>query len=294
MDDPWSIARAAVVTAMLPLARVEEVLKVQDTHPRVKSGEVPRYRGMLNCLVRLAREQGFTALYRGLAPNVVTLPVTVLAAEAATRAFEATFPDPRKKKKDRISKAKTSTDEWVFKYSLVAVATLSGAATSQPIAYAIHRRQFDVGQGPSRYSSVLNVLTASRFTALYAGLAWGMAGSAVHTSLLFVLASVSTSVLPQLQLTLYNAIMLRAALTQAIVVVGSMAEHPFGVVASRLQLQADQPKAEQEFKGGLDAVRKTVRTEGLRALWKGFGTRFIRVTSTNVILAGVQVACLAV
>ncbi len=52
------VAGAVSKTAVAPIERVKLLLQTQDSNPRIKSGEIPRYTGIGNCFTRVAAEQG--------------------------------------------------------------------------------------------------------------------------------------------------------------------------------------------------------------------------------------------
>jgi Mitochondrial carrier protein len=48
-----------------PIERVKLIIQTQDANPKIISGEVPRYKGMVDCFVRVTKEQGVGAFWRG-------------------------------------------------------------------------------------------------------------------------------------------------------------------------------------------------------------------------------------
>jgi hypothetical protein len=52
------VAGAVSKTAVAPIERVKLLLQTQDSNPRIKSGEIPRYTGIVNCFTRVTAEQG--------------------------------------------------------------------------------------------------------------------------------------------------------------------------------------------------------------------------------------------
>jgi len=72
-----------------PIERVKLIIQTQDANPRIRSGEVPRYTGIVNCFTRVYREQGFGAFWRGNFTNVIRY--------FPTQAFNFAFKDSIKK-----------------------------------------------------------------------------------------------------------------------------------------------------------------------------------------------------
>merc|ERR1711920_499007 len=65
------VAGAVAKTATAPIERVKLLIQTQDANPKIISGEVPRYTGVVNCFSRVAAEQGIGSFWRGNLANVV-------------------------------------------------------------------------------------------------------------------------------------------------------------------------------------------------------------------------------
>lgn len=65
------IAAGISKTAVAPIERVKLLLQTQDANPRIASGEIPRYTGVINCFTRVSAEQGVASLWRGNLANVI-------------------------------------------------------------------------------------------------------------------------------------------------------------------------------------------------------------------------------
>lgn len=52
------VAAAVSKTAVAPIERIKLLLQTQDSHPDIKSGQLARYNGIMDCFGRVAREQG--------------------------------------------------------------------------------------------------------------------------------------------------------------------------------------------------------------------------------------------
>jgi solute carrier family 25 (adenine nucleotide translocator) protein 4/5/6/31 len=57
------VAGAVAKTATAPIERVKLLIQTQDANPKIISGEVARYTGIINCFTRVASEQGFSAFW---------------------------------------------------------------------------------------------------------------------------------------------------------------------------------------------------------------------------------------
>jgi len=56
-------AGAIAKTATAPIERVKLLIQTQDANPKIISGEVARYSGIVNCFTRVTSEQGFSAFW---------------------------------------------------------------------------------------------------------------------------------------------------------------------------------------------------------------------------------------
>jgi len=89
------VAGAVAKTATAPIERVKLLIQTQDANPKIISGEVARYTGIINCFTRVSAEQGFSAFWRGNTVNVIRY--------FPTQAFNFAFKDTIKVRDHRPS-----------------------------------------------------------------------------------------------------------------------------------------------------------------------------------------------
>lgn len=63
------VSAAVAKTAVAPIERVKLLLQVQ--HVSTQISEEQRYKGIIDCFVRLPKEQGFLSFWRGNLANVI-------------------------------------------------------------------------------------------------------------------------------------------------------------------------------------------------------------------------------
>merc|ERR1712117_989861 len=76
------VSGATAKTGTAPIERIKLVVQTQDANPKIRSGEVPRYTGIVDCGSRILKEQGmkrfwdgnFTNCIRYFPPRHSTLP----------------------------------------------------------------------------------------------------------------------------------------------------------------------------------------------------------------------------
>ena len=77
------VAGAVAKTATAPIERVKLLIQTQDANPKIISGEVARYTGIIDCFTRVSSEQGFSAFWRGNTVNVIRYFPTQVRARPA-------------------------------------------------------------------------------------------------------------------------------------------------------------------------------------------------------------------
>merc|ERR1711920_648351 len=60
---------AKTITA--PIERIKLVIQTQDANPKIRSGEVPRYTGIMDCGSRILKEQGMKRFWDGNFTNCI-------------------------------------------------------------------------------------------------------------------------------------------------------------------------------------------------------------------------------
>merc|ERR1719160_1845190 len=115
-------------TCTAPIERVKLLIQTQDANPKIMSGEVPRYTGIVNCFSRVNAEQGFGAFWRGNFTNCIRY--------FPTQAFNFAFKDTIK---GFFPKYNSKTDFGKFFATNIASGGLAGAgslAIVYPLEYA--------------------------------------------------------------------------------------------------------------------------------------------------------------
>ena len=65
------VSGAIAKTATAPIERVKLLIQTQDANPKIISGEMQRYTGIVNCFTRVSAEQGIYSFWRGNLANVI-------------------------------------------------------------------------------------------------------------------------------------------------------------------------------------------------------------------------------
>lgn len=141
---------AVAKTATAPIERVKLIIQTQDANPKIISGEVARYTGIVNCFTRISSEQGVSAFWRGNFTNIIRY--------FPTQAFNFAFKDGIKA---MFPKANKKTEFGKFFCINVASGGLAGAGSLMivyPLDYARTRLASDVGGKDRQFNGLADCL----------------------------------------------------------------------------------------------------------------------------------------
>jgi len=265
-------------TVVAPIERVKLLLQTQDSNPRIKSGEIPRYTGIVNCFTRVAAEQGVASFWRGNLANVVRYFPTQAFNFAFKDTFKAIFP-----------RYNPQTEFWSFFATNLASGGLAGAASLlivYPLDFARTRLATDVGKGSNReFNGLLDCITKvarnGGVGALYQGFGVSVQGIIVYRGAYFGMYDTAKGVL--LKDEKNASIVYKWMIAQAVTAAAGVVSYPFDTVRRRLMMQAGS-KGERMYTGTVDAWVKIAANEGPRAFFKGAWSNVIRGAGGALVL----------
>lgn len=252
-------------TIMSPVERVKILMQTMDSNPKVLSGEVKPYSGIVDCFRRVAAEQGVGAFWRGNLVNCLRYAPQQGSALAFNDFFKGLFPKYDKN---------TQFGQY-FGANLLAGGLGGGTAMviCYPLDYARTRLASDLTAGEGQFNGILDCLTKTvkqqGVVGLYRGTAVSIAGAFVYRAG---------------QLGLYGTVMgfnpykkdkgIKGLVSA--IVIGTTARtvilpfnYPFDTVRRRMMLESDLPAAERQYKSGIDCARKVFAAEGMAGMYKG-------------------------
>jgi solute carrier family 25 (adenine nucleotide translocator) protein 4/5/6/31 len=271
------VAGAVSKTAVAPIERVKLLLQTQDSNPRIVSGEVPRYTGIVNCFSRVAAEQGVASFWRGNLANVIRY--------FPTQAFNFAFKDTIK---NLFPSYNPRTDFWRFFATNMASGGLAGAGSLlivYPLDFARTRLAADIGTKSNReFTGLVDCLkkTVARGgpLALYQGFGVSVQGIIVYRGAYFGFYDTAKGVLFKDE---KNAnIFAKWAVAQTVTAAAGICSYPFDTVRRRLMMQAGGDK--RVYNGTLDAWGKIYRTEGFKSFFKGAWSNVLRGAGGALVL----------
>uniref|UniRef100_A0A6U0KYD3 ADP/ATP translocase n=1 Tax=Minutocellus polymorphus TaxID=265543 RepID=A0A6U0KYD3_9STRA len=274
------VSGAVAKTCTAPIERVKLLIQTQDANPKIISGEVPRYTGIVDCFSRVASEQGVGAFWRGNLTNIIRY--------FPTQAFNFAFKDTIKA---MFPKADKNTEFAKFFMINMASGGLAGAGSLcivYPLDYARTRLASDVGTG-KQFNGLLDCLkktvASSGIGGLYNGIGVSVVGIIPYRGVYFGLFDTLSGYNPY-QKDENNV--LRAAskfaCAQSSAICAGYASYPFDTVRRRLQMQSEKPESEWVYKGTADCFAKIMKEEGTSALFKGAGANALRTVGAALVL----------
>lgn len=275
------LSGAVAKTLTAPIERVKLIIQTQDANPRIRSGEVPRYTGIVNCFSRVRSEQGFMAFWRGNFTNVIRY--------FPTQAFNFAFKDSIKKIFPRYD---PKTEFGKFFLVQMASGGLAGAGSLcivYPLDYARTRLASDVGTGKRDFKGLGDCLmkTArgpSGVLGLYNGFGVSVAGIIPYRGVYFGLYDSLREKNPFKNDYGVKGILSKFCVAQTTAIAAGYASYPFDTVRRRLQMQSEKPKDQWVYKGSADCLTKILKDEGMNALFKGAGANALRTVGSALVL----------
>lgn len=264
-------------TIVAPIERVKLLLQTQDANPMIKSGQVPRYTGIVNCFTRVASEQGIGSFWRGNLANVIRY--------FPTQAFNFAFKDTIKK---QFPKYDPKKEFGKFFMTNLASGGLAGACSLlivYPLDFARTRLAADVGKGSQReFTGMVDCLkkvsSKGGPQALYQGFGVSVQGIIVYRGAYFGLYDTAKGMLFEDEKK--ANVLAKWAVAQTVTAASGIISYPFDTVRRRLMMQSGGK--EKMYNGTLDAWKKIAANEGMGAFFKGALSNVLRGAGGALVL----------
>jgi len=268
-------AAAVSKTAVAPIERVKLLLQVQDASKTIEK----KYTGIIDVLVRVPKEQGFAALWRGNLANVIRYFPT----QALNFAFKDTY------KKLFIEGVDKKKEFWKFFAGNLASGGAAGATSLcfvYPLDFARTRLAADVGKGSSReFKGLANCLVKIAKSdgpiGLYRGFFVSVQGIIIYRAAYFGMFDTAKSVFAtgDQKLNFFAA----WGIAQVVTITSGIMSYPWDTVRRRMMMQSG--RKEIMYKNTLDCALKIIKNEGMSAMFKGALSNVFRGTGGALVLA---------
>jgi len=259
-------------TIVAPIERVKLLLQVQAVSKQLT--EAQKYKGIVDCFVRIPKEQGFMAFWRGNLANVIRY--------FPTQALNFAFKD--KYKQIFLAGVDKKKDFWAFFAGNLASGGAAGATSLcfvYPLDFARTRLAADVGKGAEREFTGLGQCLSSIFKSdgligLYRGFGVSVQGIVIYRAAFFGLYDTAKGIIAP------TNIFYSWMIAQCVTTVSGIISYPFDTVRRRLMMQAG--RKEVLYTGTIDCWKKIASQEGSKAFFKGAGSNIIRGTGGAMVL----------
>ncbi|XP_049784524.1 ADP,ATP carrier protein 2-like [Schistocerca cancellata] len=272
------VAAAISKTAVAPIERVKLLLQVQHISKQIS--EEKRYKGIIDCFVRIPREQGVLAYWRGNMANVIRY--------FPTQALNFAFKD--KYKQIFLGGVDKNTQFWRYFLGNLASGGAAGATSLcfvYPLDFARTRLAADVGKaGHEREFSGLGNCIAKIFksdgmTGLYRGFGVSVQGIIIYRASYFGFFDTAKGYLPNPKNTPF---LISWAIAQTVTTGAGIISYPFDTVRRRMMMQSGRAKADIVYKNTMHCWAVIYKTEGGKAFFKGAFSNVLRGTGGALVL----------
>jgi solute carrier family 25 (adenine nucleotide translocator) protein 4/5/6/31 len=272
------VAAAISKTAVAPIERVKLLLQVQHASKQITKDQ--QYKGIVDCFVRIPREQGFLSFWRGNFANVIRY--------FPTQALNFAFKD--KYKQIFLGGVDKKTQFWRYFAGNLASGGAAGATSLcfvYPLDYARTRLAADVGkEGATREYKGLGDCLSKTFKSdglmgLYRGFNVSVQGIIIYRAAYFGFFDTAKGMLPDPKNT---HILISWAIAQTVTTVAGIMSYPFDTVRRRMMMQSGRKGADIMYTGTIDCWRKIAKQEGTNAFFKGAFSNVLRGTGGALVL----------
>jgi len=272
------ISAAVSKTAVAPIERVKLILQVQAANKQIEAGK--EYKGIIDCFVRIPKEQGFAAFWRGNLANVIRYFPT----QALNFAFKDVY------KQIFLGGVDQKTQFWRYFVGNLGSGGADGATSLcfvYPLDYARTRLGADVGKGAAdrQYNGLVDcikkTLKSDGAIGLYRGFSVSVQGIIIYRAAYFGCYDTARGSLPDPK---NSPFIVNFAIAQVVTICSGILSYPFDTVRRRMMMQSGRAKADIMYKNTLDCWVKISKQEGTRAFFKGALSNVFRGTGGALVL----------
>ncbi|XP_067129736.1 ADP/ATP translocase 3 [Centruroides vittatus] len=272
------VAAAISKTAVAPIERVKLLLQVQHASKQISVDK--QYKGMVDCFIRIPREQGFLSFWRGNLANVIRY--------FPTQALNFAFKD--KYKQVFLGGVDKRTQFWRYFLGNLASGGAAGATSLcfvYPLDFARTRLAADIGKaGAEREFSglgncLVKIFKHDGISGLYRGFNVSVQGIIIYRAAYFGFFDTAKGMLPDPKKT---PIVISWMIAQTVTTVAGIISYPFDTVRRRMMMQSGRAKSDRMYKNTIDCWRKIFKSEGGSAFFKGAFSNVLRGTGGAFVL----------
>jgi len=272
------VAAAISKTAVAPIERVKLLLQVQHASKQIAKDQ--QYKGMVDCFIRIPKEQGALAYWRGNLANVIRY--------FPTQALNFAFKD--KYKQIFLGGVDKKKQFWRFFVGNLASGGAAGATSLcfvYPLDFARTRLAADIGKsgGEREFKGLgdclVKIFKNDGLVGLYRGFGVSVQGIIIYRAAFFGLYDTAKGMLTDPKNT---PLVVSWAIAQCVTTVSGIISYPFDTVRRRMMMQSGRKGADIMYTSTLDCWKKIAKQEGSGAFFKGAFSNVLRGTGGALVL----------
>ncbi|KAH7314856.1 hypothetical protein KP509_21G024200 [Ceratopteris richardii] len=264
-------------TIVAPIERAKLLLQTQESNMAIRGGQHSRYTGMLDCILRIAREEGLPSLWRGNGISVLRYYPSV-ALNFSCKDLYRTILSGGHKSNDLLTAAR-------YNFLAGGLAGCTALVVVYPLDIAHTRLAADMGRTEVRqFRGLLHFMKTiykkDGLRGLYKGLPASLQGMIVHRSLYFGGFDTAKDVLSNESKGL--PFWMRWLIAQAVTTSAGLISYPLDTVRRRMMMQAGSKQI--MYSSTLDCWKKLYKFEGVGSFYRGAMSNMFRGTGAALIL----------
>ncbi|XP_051129871.1 probable ADP,ATP carrier protein At5g56450 [Andrographis paniculata] len=269
-----------VHTIVAPIERAKLLLQTQESNLAILSGRGRRFKGMVDCIVRTAREEGILSLWRGNGSSVIRYYPSVSLNFSLKDLYR------------NILRSNSGKGDLLSGPSANFIAGAAAGCTTLIIIYPLDiahtRLAADVGRTEVRqFKGICHFLrTIHRkdgVRGIYRGLPASLQGMVIHRGLYFGgFDTVKEMMMAAEESRSEVALWKRWVAAQAVTSGAGLVSYPFDTVRRRVMMQsgAEEPM----YRSTAECWRKIYRAEGVGSFYRGAMSNIFRSTGAAAVL----------
>ncbi|XP_070948857.1 ADP/ATP translocase 1 isoform X2 [Macaca nemestrina] len=244
----------------------------QVQHASKQISAEKQYKGIIDCVVRIPKEQGFLSFWRGNLANVIRY--------FPTQALNFAFKD--KYKQLFLGGVDRHKQFWRYFAGNLASGGAAGATSLcfvYPLDFARTRLAADVGKGAAQREfhglgdCIIKIFKSDGLRGLYQGFNVSVQGIIIYRAAYFGVYDTAKGMLPDPK----NVhIFVSWMIAQSVTAVAGLVSYPFDTVRRRMMMQSGRKGADIMYTGTVDCWRKIAKDEGAKAFFKGAWSNVLR------------------
>ncbi|RZF32594.1 hypothetical protein LSTR_LSTR011041 [Laodelphax striatellus] len=271
------VAAAISKTAVAPIERVKLLLQVQHISKQITADQ--RYKGMVDCFIRIPKEQGVTAYWRGNMANVIRY--------FPTQALNFAFKD--KYKQVFLGGVDKNTQFWRYFAGNLASGGAAGATSLcfvYPLDFARTRLASTQGKKDVREFTGLGdclkkIFKSDGLVGLYRGFGVSVQGIIIYRASYFGCFDTAKGMLPNPK---EAGFLISWGIAQVVTTAAGIVSYPFDTVRRRMMMQSGRSKADVIYKSTAHCWSVIYKSEGGGAFFKGAFSNVLRGTGGALVL----------